>query len=243
MRNNIVAIVGRPNVGKSTLFNRLTQTRDAIVDETSGVTRDRNYGKADWNGHEFSIIDTGGYVTNSEDVFQDEISKQVMLAIEEADVIMFVVDVITGVTDLDEAVADILRRSKKNVILVVNKVDNNDRRNYVGEFYSLGLGELYSISSVNGSGTGELLDRVVELIDPNKADLEELDIPRVAIVGRPNVGKSSTINVLLGEDRNIVTDVAGTTRDSLETRYNKFGHDFIIVDTAEIGRASCRERV
>ena len=232
MRNNIVAIVGRPNVGKSTLFNRLTQTRDAIVDETSGVTRDRNYGKADWNGHEFSIIDTGGYVTNSEDVFQDEISKQVMLAIEEADVIMFVVDVITGVTDLDEAVADILRRSKKNVILVVNKVDNNDRRNYVGEFYSLGLGELYSISSVNGSGTGELLDRVVELIDPNKADLEELDIPRVAIVGRPNVGKSSTINVLLGEDRNIVTDVAGTTRDSLETRYNKFGHDFIIVDTA-----------
>lgn len=229
---NIVAIVGRPNVGKSTLFNRLTESRDAIVNEESGVTRDRQYGKSVWNGREFSVADTGGYVVNSEDVFEDEIRKQVFVAIEEADAILFVVDVKTGITDMDEQVANILRRTEKKIILVVNKVDNSQLLNDAFEFYGLGLGEYVTISSANGSGTGELLDRVVETLDFNEEDEEELDIPRFAIVGRPNVGKSSLTNALIGEDRNIVTDVAGTTRDAIDTHFNKFGFDFILTDTA-----------
>ncbi|TKG94647.1 ribosome biogenesis GTPase Der [Puteibacter caeruleilacunae] len=230
--SNIVAIVGRPNVGKSTLFNRFTETRKAIVNETAGVTRDRNYGKVEWNGVEFSLIDTGGYVVNSDDVFEEEIRKQVHLAIDEADVILFVVDVELGITDMDDAVAQILRRTQKKVFLVVNKVDNNDRRYEATEFYSLGLGDIFCISSINGSGTGDLLDDVVEAL-PKKVEEEDVtNIPRFAIVGRPNVGKSSFVNALTGEDRNIVTDVAGTTRDAINTRYNKFGHDFVLVDTA-----------
>ena len=230
--SNIVAIVGRPNVGKSTLFNRFTETRKAIVNETAGVTRDRNYGKVEWNGVEFSLIDTGGYVVNSDDVFEEEIRKQVHLAIDEADVILFVVDVELGITDMDDAVAQILRRTQKKVFLVVNKVDNNERRYEATEFYSLGLGDIFCISSINGSGTGDLLDDVVEAL-PKKVEEEDVtNIPRFAIVGRPNVGKSSFVNALTGEDRNIVTDVAGTTRDAINTRYNKFGHDFILVDTA-----------
>ncbi len=232
MNSRIVAIVGRPNVGKSTLFNRLIEQRKAIVDETAGVTRDRNYGKGAWNGVEFSVIDTGGYVVNSEDVFESEINKQVHLAIDEADVIVFVVDVMAGITDLDDAVAGILRKSQKEVILVVNKVDNNERIIYAQEFYGLGLGEIYCISSMTGSGTGDMLDAMVEKF-PNKESLEEEhELPYLSVVGRPNVGKSSFINALIGEDRNIVTNVAGTTRDSIHTRYNKFGHDFMIVDTA-----------
>lgn len=228
---NIVAIVGRPNVGKSTLFNRLTDSREAIVDEMSGVTRDRNYGTATWNGVTFSVIDTGGYVQNSDDVFEEEINKQVMLAIEESDLIMFMVDVTTGVHDLDTSVAELLRRTGKNTVLVVNKVDNNDRLHDAAEFYSLGLGDYFPLSSANGSGTGDLLDFVVRNLPPQTT--EELpDLPRIAIVGRPNVGKSSLVNSLLGEERNIVTPVAGTTRDSIYTRYNKFNHDFMLVDTA-----------
>lgn len=229
---NIVAIVGRPNVGKSTLFNRLTESRDAIVNEESGVTRDRQYGKSLWNGREFSVADTGGYVVNSEDVFEDEIRKQVFVAIEESDAILFVVDVKTGITDMDEQVANILRRTEKKIILVVNKVDNSQLLNDAYEFYGLGLGEYVTISSANGSGTGELLDRVVETLEFQDEAEEELDIPRFAIVGRPNVGKSSLTNALIGEDRNIVTDVAGTTRDAIDTRFNKFGFDFILTDTA-----------
>ncbi len=232
MSSRIVAIVGRPNVGKSTLFNRLTESRKAIVDEISGVTRDRNYGKGEWNGVEFSIIDTGGYVVNSDDIFEAEINKQVHLAIDEADVIMFVVDVEAGITDLDDAVASILRRTSKEVLLAVNKVDNNQRIMDAQEFYGLGLGEIYCISSMTGSGTGDLLDELV-LKFPEKKTTEEDDIlPHLSVVGRPNVGKSSFINALIGVERNIVTDVAGTTRDSIHTRYNKFGHDFVIVDTA-----------
>ncbi len=232
MSSRIVAIVGRPNVGKSTLFNRLTESRKAIVDEISGVTRDRNYGKGEWNGVEFSIIDTGGYVVNSDDIFEAEINKQVHLAIDEADVIMFVVDVEAGITDLDDAVAAILRRTSKEVLLAVNKVDNNQRIMDAQEFYGLGLGEIYCISSMTGSGTGDLLDELV-LKFPEKKTTEEDDIlPHLSVVGRPNVGKSSFINALIGVERNIVTDVAGTTRDSIHTRYNKFGHDFVIVDTA-----------
>lgn len=230
--NNIVAIVGRPNVGKSTLFNRLTQTRDAIIHESSGVTRDRNYGISNWNGYDFSIIDTGGYVVNSDDIFEEEIRKQAILAIDEADVVVFVVDVLSGITDLDDAVAQILRKSKKKVILAVNKVDNNERIYDASVFYGLGLGEIYTISSINGSGTGDLLDRVVELFPKEQEEEEELDIPKFTIVGRPNVGKSSLANALLGEDRNIVTPISGTTRDSINTHYNKFGHEFILVDTA-----------
>lgn len=232
----IVAIVGRPNVGKSTLFNRLTQTRRAIVDETAGTTRDRQYGKVDWNGREFSIIDTGGWVVNSEDIFEGEINRQVHLAIEQADEILFVVDAMNGVTDLDDHVAQILRRSKKPVLLVTNKVDSNDWLYNVPEFYSLGLGEPYPISAVSGFGTGDLLDEVVknlpEIDEDAAAQLEAL--PKFAIVGRPNAGKSSIINAFIGEERHIVTDIAGTTRDSIYTRYNKFGFDFYLVDTAGI---------
>ncbi|MFT3740134.1 MAG: ribosome biogenesis GTPase Der [Breznakibacter sp.] len=230
---NIVAIVGRPNVGKSTLFNRLTESKTAIVDETAGVTRDRLYGKTEWNGRKFSVIDTGGYATNSEDIFEEEIRKQVLIAIEEADMILFLTDVTTGITDYDEEVADILRRSRKKTAVVVNKVDNSLRLNDAAVFYSLGLPELYSISSINGSGTGDLLDFIVENL-PNKEDEEELDLPRFTIVGRPNAGKSSILNAFIGEERNIVTPIEGTTRDSIYTRYNKFGHDFYLVDTAGI---------
>ncbi|MGD9931162.1 MAG: ribosome biogenesis GTPase Der [Mangrovibacterium sp.] len=231
--SNIVAIVGRPNVGKSTLFNRLVESRKAIVDEMAGVTRDRNYGKSQWNGVEFSVIDTGGYVINSDDVFEEEIRKQVHLAIEEADVIVFAVDVENGITDLDQAVAHILRRVSKPVFLAVNKVDNNQRIMDAQEFYGLGLGDnLYCISGMNGSGTGDLLDAVVASFPKKEKEVEEEGIPHFAVVGRPNVGKSSFINALIGVDRNIVTDIAGTTRDSINTRYNKYGHDFYLVDTA-----------
>ncbi len=231
----LVAIVGRPNVGKSTLFNRLTQTRTAIVDGTAGTTRDRQYGKVDWCGKEFSIVDTGGWVVNSEDIFESEINKQVHLAIEEADVVLFVVDAMNGVTDLDDHVANILRRSKKPVILVANKVDSGDWMYNVPEFYKLGLGEPLPVSSSNGSGTGELLDEVVKDLPEDDTEEQNLEkIPRFAIVGRPNAGKSSIINAFIGEDRNIVTNIAGTTRDSIYTRYNKFGFDFYLVDTAGI---------
>ncbi len=229
---NIVAIVGRPNVGKSTLFNRLIGQRKAIVDETAGVTRDRIYGKSDWNGKDFSVIDTGGWVINSDDIFEEEIRKQVKLAIDEADVILFVVDVITGITDMDSEVASLLRRTEKKVILVVNKVDNHQRQFDAYEFYNLGLGEPINISSINGSGTGDLLDEVVKDFSIEEIDEEAPEIPRISIVGKPNVGKSSLINALVGEDRNIVTPIAGTTRDSVHSRYNKYGHDFIMIDTA-----------
>lgn len=230
--SNIIAIVGRPNVGKSTLFNRLTESRKAIVDESAGVTRDRQYGKSVWNGVEFSVIDTGGYAVNSEDVFEEEIRKQVMLAIEEADVILFVVDVENGITDMDEEVAAVLRRSTKKVFVAVNKVDNNARIMDSHEFYSLGLGEIYCISSMTGSGTGELLDAIVQEFPEKVDDSFDENVPRYAIIGRPNVGKSSFINALTGEERNIVTEIAGTTRDAVHTRYTKFGHDFYLIDTA-----------
>ncbi|MDD2196180.1 MAG: ribosome biogenesis GTPase Der [Bacteroidales bacterium] len=229
---NIVAIVGRPNVGKSTLFNRLIGQRKAIIDEVSGVTRDRIYGKSDWNGIDFSVIDTGGWVTNSDDVYEGEIRKQVTIAIDEADVILFMVDVTTGITEMDSEVANILRRTEKKVILVVNKVDNHLRVNDAYEFYNLGLGDPLSISSISGSGTGDLLDELVKSFEKQELEEEDLSIPRITIVGRPNVGKSSLINALVGEERNIVTPIAGTTRDSIHARYNKFGHDFVIVDTA-----------
>ncbi|MBJ2192718.1 MAG: ribosome biogenesis GTPase Der [Muribaculaceae bacterium] len=231
----LIAIVGRPNVGKSTLFNRLTQTRRAIVDDTAGTTRDRQYGKVDWCGQEFSIVDTGGWVVNSDDIFEEEINKQVEIAIEEADVILFVVDASTGVTDLDDKVAAILRRSKKPVIVVANKEDSGDARFNISEFYSFGLGDPIGVSSANGSGTGELLDEIVKDM-PEKDDTEETDenIAKFAIVGRPNAGKSSLINAFIGEERHIVTDIAGTTRDSIYHRYNKFGFDFYLVDTAGI---------
>lgn len=240
---NIVAIVGRPNVGKSTLFNRLTQTRQAIVHESSGVTRDRHYGKSDWNGHDFSLIDTGGYIKNSDDIFEGEIRKQVELAINECDTILFVVDVESGITDLDDAVAGILRQARKSVFIVANKVDNSERLYDVNEFYSLGLGEPYPVSSINGSGTGELLDALTDSFI-EKEEIEEPQIPRFAIVGRPNVGKSSLANSLLGIDRNIVTPIAGTTRDSINTRYSKYGLDFFLVDTAGLRKkAKVREDV
>ena len=229
--SKIVAIIGRPNVGKSTLFNRLTETREAIVDEVSGVTRDRNYGKANWNGVDFSVIDTGGYVENSDDIFEEEINKQVKLAIEEADAIIFLTDVTTGIHEFDRSVANMVRRINKKTFLVVNKVDNNDRQMAAAEFYELGLGDYFCVSSINGSGTGDLLDAVVKVL-PEEMPEEESDLPKVAIVGRPNVGKSSLVNSLLDEERNIVTPLAGTTRDSIYTRYNKFDHDFLLVDTA-----------
>ncbi len=232
--SNLLAIVGRPNVGKSTLFNRLTQTRHAIVSDEAGTTRDRQYGKCLWTGHEFSVVDTGGWVVNSDDIFEEEIRKQVTLATEEADVILFLVDVNNGVTDLDEAVAGILRRTKKPVILVCNKTDNNDQQYLSAEFYSLGLGDPYCISAATGSGTGDLLDLVLEKFPKNADEMPEDDIPRFAVVGRPNAGKSSLVNAFIGEERNIVTDIAGTTRDSIYTRYTKFGFDFYLVDTAGI---------
>jgi len=234
--SNIVAIVGRPNVGKSTLFNRLVQRRDAIVDSTSGVTRDRHYGKSDWNGKKFSVIDTGGYVIGSDDIFEEEIRKQVQLAIEEADIIVFVVDVEEGVTPMDEEVAKVLRKVKKPIFMAVNKVDNAMRDANAVEFYNLGLGEYYTISSINGSGTGELLDAVAEKLEADF--VEESELPRFAVVGRPNAGKSSFINALIGEERNIVTDIAGTTRDTVDTKYTRFGFEFNLIDTAGIRKKS-----
>ena len=234
---NIVAIVGRPNVGKSTLFNRLAQRRQAIVDSVSGVTRDRHYGSTEWNGQTFSIIDTGGYITGSDDVFEGEIRKQVKLAIDEANAIIFVVDVEAGVTGLDQEVASLLRKTKKPVFLMVNKVDNAMRYPDAVEFYALGLGEYFAVAAISGSGTGELLDAVVESLEPEE-EREETEIPRFAVIGRPNVGKSSFINVLLGEDRNIVTDIAGTTRDSLDSSYNRYGQEFTLVDTAGLRKKS-----
>ena len=232
---NLVAIVGRPNVGKSTLFNRLTNTRHAIVSDVAGTTRDRQYGKCEWCGHEFSVVDTGGWVVNSDDIFEDAIRQQVIVATEEADLVLFLVDVKNGVTDWDGDVAQILRRTKLPVILVANKADNNEDNYYASEFYSLGLGEPYTISAATGSGTGDLLDLIVEKL-PNTEKEEALDIPRFAVVGRPNAGKSSIINAFIGEDRNIVTEIAGTTRDSIYTRYDKFGFNFYLVDTAGIRR-------
>lgn len=233
----IVAIVGRPNVGKSTFFNRLIKRREAIVDAVSGVTRDRHYGKTDWNGVEFSVIDTGGYLAGGDDTFQKEIDKQVNLAIDEADAIIFMVNVEDGLTGMDESVAVLLRKSKKPVFVVVNKVDSNNRRDDAHEFYALGFEHLFSISSINGSGTGDLLDELVKSL-PEKEQKEEENLPRFAVVGRPNAGKSSFINALIGEDRYIVTDIAGTTRDAIDTRYNRFGFEFNLVDTAGIRRKS-----
>ncbi|CAM1364502.1 ribosome biogenesis GTPase Der [Tenacibaculum xiamenense] len=237
--SNIIAIVGRPNVGKSTLFNRLIKRREAIVDSVSGVTRDRHYGKSEWNGKEFSVIDTGGYVVGSDDIFEEEIRKQVQLAIEEADIILFVVDVEQGITPMDDAVAKILRQVKKPLFMAVNKVDNAMRHADAVEFYNLGLGDYYTISSINGSGTGELLDAIVEeMPDPEEDEDLDNELPRFAVVGRPNAGKSSLINALIGEDRNIVTNIAGTTRDTIDTKYNRFGFEFNLVDTAGIRKKS-----
>ena len=233
--STIVAIVGRPNVGKSTFFNRMIQKREAIVDAISGVTRDRHYGKSDWNGTEFTLIDTGGYVEGSDDIFQKEIDRQVNLALEEADAILFMVDVEAGVTGMDETVAQLLRRTAKPVFVVVNKADNGKRVEDASEFYSLGFEWLYPISSINGSGSGELLDALVKQL-PAQGEPEDDGLPRFAVVGRPNAGKSSIINALVGEERYIVTDVAGTTRDSIDTRYNRYGFDFFLVDTAGIRR-------
>ena len=228
--SNIVAIVGRPNVGKSTLYNRLTETRKAIVDDYSGVTRDRHYGVAEWTDKHFTVIDTGGYVAHSDDVFEAAIREQVVIAIEEATVILFMVDVVTGITDLDDDIAKLLRRSQKPVFVVVNKVDNNQRLTDASTFYSLGLGDIYPLSSMSGSGTGELLDEVIKHFEPE--DEDENQLPKYAIVGRPNVGKSSLINALIGRERNIVTPIAGTTRDSIHIHYNQFGHEFMLIDTA-----------
>ncbi|MCQ2155876.1 MAG: ribosome biogenesis GTPase Der [Bacteroidales bacterium] len=235
---SLVAIVGRPNVGKSTLFNRLVGMRQAIVDDTAGVTRDRHYGRCEWCGREFSVVDTGGYTSNSDDVFESAIRSQVKIAIEEADVILFMVEASTGITDYDSEIADVLRRTKKSVVLCVNKVDSGEKIFDSYQFYSLGLGDLYSISAANGSGTGDLLDAVVAALPSDESNEPDpyADLPRITIVGKPNVGKSSLTNALLGSDRNIVTPVAGTTRDSIETHYNKFGHEFMLVDTAGIRR-------
>ncbi len=232
---NIVAIVGRPNVGKSTLFNRLTESRDAIVKEVSGVTRDRIYGKGEWNGYQFSVIDTGGYATVKEDIFEGEIRKQVELAIEEATLILFMVDVMTGIGEMDQVVAELLRKSKKPVMIVANKVDNVERIGLSSEFYSFGLGEVYDLSAINGSGTGDILDAAVKYLDKTDESVREEDsLPRFAIVGRPNVGKSSLVNAFTGQERNIVTDISGTTRYSIHTRYKAFGFDFLMIDTAGI---------
>ena len=233
---NLVAIVGRPNVGKSTLFNRLTKTRHAIVSDVAGTTRDRQYGKCEWSGREFSVVDTGGWVVNSDDVFEEAIRRQVTIATEEADLVLFLVDVQTGVTDLDADVAQILRKTKLPVILVSNKTDNNEQQYYAADFYKLGLGDPFCISAVSGFGTGDLLDKVLEELPEETSDGTEDGIPRFAVVGRPNAGKSSIINAFIGEERNIVTEIAGTTRDSIYTRYDKFGFDFYLVDTAGIRR-------
>ncbi|MEY4289812.1 MAG: hypothetical protein RLZZ30_1900 [Bacteroidota bacterium] len=233
--SNIVAIVGRPNVGKSTLFNRLTESRDAIVKEVSGVTRDRIYGKSEWNGYQFSVIDTGGYATVKEDIFEGEIRKQVELAIQEATVIIFMVDVMTGIVEMDEIVAQLLRKSNKPCLIAANKVDNTDRFGLSSEFYSFGLGEVFDLSATNGGGTGEILDKLVTYFNKEDESIREEDyLPRIAIVGRPNVGKSSMINAFTGQERNIVTDISGTTRDSIHTRYKAFGFDFLLIDTAGI---------
>ena len=234
--SSLIAIVGRPNVGKSTLFNRLTGTRQAIVSEVAGTTRDRQYGKCEWCGKEFSVVDTGGWVVNSDDVFEEEIRKQVVIATEECDIVLFLVDVTTGITDLDADVAAILRKGRRPVILVANKTDGNDQRYYAAEFYKLGLGDPLCISAITGSGTGELLDEVVGRLGNVAAESVDEGIPRFAVVGRPNVGKSSIINAFIGENRNIVTEIPGTTRDSIYTRYDKFGFDFYLVDTAGIRR-------
>jgi GTP-binding protein len=240
--SNIIAIVGRPNVGKSTLYNRLTESRKAIVDDVSGVTRDRHYGQAEWIGKNFTVIDTGGYVHGSEDIYEAAIREQVLIAIDEASVIIFMVDVKTGITDLDDDVAKLLRRSKKPVFLVINKVDNTANYNDTHVFHSLGLGELYPISSITGSGTGELLDEVVKHFEDSPEEEDEL--PKYAIVGRPNVGKSSLINALVGVQRNIVTPIAGTTRDSIKIHYNQFGHEFTLIDTAGLRRkAKVKENI
>ncbi len=231
--SNVIAIIGRPNVGKSTLFNRLTETRQAIVDPTAGVTRDRHYGKVEWNGREFTIIDTGGYISGSDDTFEKEISKQVKIAIDEASILLFVVDTHEGITRFDKDVAVLIRKSGKKVFLVANKSDNSERIAYAAEFYAMGLGDVYPVSAASGGGTGDLLDAVVDALEPLEI-IEETAIPRIAIVGRPNVGKSSLTNALLGEERNIVTEIAGTTRDAINTRYKAFGHDFWLVDTAGI---------
>lgn len=236
---NIVAIVGRPNVGKSTLFNRLTESRGAIVDPTSGVTRDRHYGKAEWTGKEFTVIDTGGYIKGSDDIFEAEIRKQVEIAIDEATHVIFVVDVNEGLTEYDKDVADLLRKKcRKPLFVVANKVDNNERLIHIPEFYQLGLGEIYGISAINGSGTGELLDALVKTFKDDKYDDYDDEIPRIAIVGRPNVGKSSLLNALLGKERNIVTPIAGTTRDAIDTRFTAFGFDMILIDTAGLRKKS-----
>lgn len=235
--SNIVAIVGRPNVGKSTLFNRLVERRQAIMDNESGVTRDRHYGVVDWTGRSFTVIDTGGYVEGSEDVFETAIREQVKLAVDEAQVILFMVDCTTGLTDLDKDFANVLRTSKKPVIITANKADNSELSYMAAEFYGLGMGEVFPIASVSGSGTGELLDEVVKHLTP-EGDVEDPGLPKITILGRPNVGKSSFLNVLLGVDRTIVTEVAGTTRDAIDTRYNMFGKDFIITDTAGIRKKS-----
>lgn len=231
-----VAIVGRPNVGKSTFFNRLLEERKAIVDDVSGVTRDRQYGIADWNGKTFNVIDTGGFVPNSEDIFEKEIRKQVLIAVEEANAIIFMVDTVTGITDLDEAMADVLRRTTKPVLLTVNKVDNNERLLEATEFYSLGFDNIYFVSSISGSGTGELLDALTALIPPDHESAEEKNLPKIAIIGQPNVGKSSLLNALTGEERTIVSEIAGTTRDTIHTHYNLFQKEFILIDTAGIRR-------
>lgn len=235
--SNLVAIIGRPNVGKSTLFNRLTGSRHAIVDAVSGVTRDRHYGHSEWNGRRFSIVDTGGYVEGSEDIFEDEIRNQVKIAISEARILVFVLDAVEGITPLDEEVAKLVRKSKKKIILVANKVDTGDKTFLAAEFYKLGLGDPIPVSSANGSGTGEMLDEIVKNLDPED-EVEETNIPRIAIVGRPNAGKSSIVNALLGVDRNIVTDIAGTTRDAIDTHFNGFGFNAILVDTAGLRKKS-----
>ena len=232
--SNIIAIVGRPNVGKSTLFNRLTESQNAIVKEVSGVTRDRIYGRGEWNGMAFSVIDTGGYVKGSDDIFEEEIRKQVIIAIEEASVIVFMVDVMAGIVDLDSKVAELLRKSRKKIFVVANKVDNTQRYGLSSEFWSFGLGDVYDLSATNGSGTGELLDDIIKAFDPDSQFQEETDLPRIAVVGKPNVGKSSLINAFTGQERNIVTDISGTTRDAINTRYRAFGFDFMLIDTAGI---------
>ncbi len=241
---NLVAIVGRPNVGKSTLFNRLTESRRAIVQETSGVTRDRHYGKSEWNGVPFSIVDTGGYIQGSDDIFEQEIRKQVLIAIEEANVILFVCDVTTGITDLDESVVRVLRKSSKPILIVANKTDNAERKVQAAEFYNFGLEYVYPVSAINGGGTGELLDQLVTLFEPESKLEDDSGLPKIAIVGKPNVGKSSLLNALVGEDRNIVTDISGTTRDTVNTRYKAFGFDFNLLDTAGIRkRAKVQEDI